>query len=348
MSPFLYLYNMSKWENIINLFNDDPERVSEWFGKDEGEMIIFFIDKGFINQLDKKTFEDYIDLILYYSLEKSENKMEKVKEIADEYLRDVNFEDGRFFLETDTDNIVQLFRDDSRNSNSRHIAKSVFDEDDWEPFDAYPQRSYFFDDCISNLNADVKYMVANNLNDELLDSKIEPETELLESIAERQGHPEYVELSTDIILEIFNDEESTLSIMDGTDLESILSSSYNQAYNDTYTSEIYNQVYSKISNFFNSETLGSKEYSNVTGINGKQYSREFFKIDITNSIYDILNAYLSEWKSNWNDIIYHGDLMGLIIEMLDDYFEEITLRVSDYPNFGDVTKNYNEIVKEYI
>lgn len=339
---------MSKWENILNSFNDDPERVSEWFGKDVGEMIMFFIDKGFTNQLNEKTLEDYIDLILYYRLEKSENKMETVKEISDEYLNDVTFENGKFFLETDPDNIVQLFRDDSRNSSSRHIAKSVLDEDDWEPFDAYPQRSYFFEECISDLNTDVKYMVANSLNDELLDSKIEPETELLASIAERQGHPEYVELSTDIILEIFEDEESTLSIMDGTDLESTLSSSYNQAYNDAYTYEIYNQVYSEISNFFNSETPGSKEYSNITGIYGKQLRREFFKIDITKSIYNFLNTYLSDWNRNWNDITYHGDLMGLIIEMLDDSFEQITLRVGDYPDFRDVTKNYNEIVKDYI
>ena len=339
---------MSKWQNILNSFNDDPEKVSEWFGKDVGEMIMFFIDKGFTNQLNEKTLEDYIDLILYYRLENSENKMETVKEIADEYLNDVTFENGKFFLETDPDNIVQLFRDDSRNTSSRYIAKSVLNDDSWEPFDAYPQRSYFFDECISDLDTETKHMVANSLNDELLDSKIEPETELLSSIAERQGHPEYVELSTDVILEIFEDEESTLSIMDGTDLESTLSSSYNQAYNDAYTSEIYDQVYSEISNFFNSETPGSKEYFNVTGIYGKQLRREFFKIDITKSIYNFLDTYLSDWKRNWNDITYHGDLMGLIIEMLDDSFEQITLRVSDYPDFRDVAKNYNEIVKDYI
>lgn len=333
---------MSKWENILKSFNNNPEKVAKWFDKDISEMIMFFFDKGFTDQVSEKNLIEYIDLILYYRLTNSENKLETIKKISEEYLSDVTFDNGKFFLETDVDNIISLFKTYSR---SRDFAEAILDDDDWEPFESYPGIDYFYDDCISNLDDDVKLLTADFLNNELMGSKIEPETEFLESIAEIQGHSDYVDLSTNIILEIFEDKKSTISIIGGTDFYFTLASSYNQAYNQAYTSELYEKVYNEISYFFNSEELGNKEYKHQLR-NGRKYDFVVFKIDVTNSIHRFLDTYLSDWERNWNDIQYHGDLMGLIMEMLDDSLDKIDAHPPDSPDYRNVNKLYNEIVKD--
>jgi hypothetical protein len=336
-------------EKIIDRFNDDPEFTSRLFNRTISEMLVLFIEKNVIELVDESVVTDYLDLVLYYKLTSIENKKELIKEICDTYFNDVFFENDKPYLLVSRQDIPNIFDDYGRDSTARWVAKAIFSEDYWEPFDNYPNKSYFYDSCIETLNSDNKYYVANAINDELLDSKVEPTTDLLEQIAEEQGHPEYLILSTDLIFDIMEDEESFMDIAWETQVASELSSAYNSAYNEAYSDELYNDVYDGIMNFFNSPTKPEITTVKSTGINGKEYLSEYIQINISNSLYDFIYEYLSGYKDTYHNIDYFGNLFDVIVELIAaGIFSYIDFRIPDYADSTKTDENYNSLIKDYI
>lgn len=336
-------------KKIVDKFNEDPELTSKLFNKTIPEMLILFIDKNSITFIDESLVMDYLDLVLYHKLINSDNKKELIKEICEKYFHDVFFEGDTPYLLVSRDDIPNIFDDRGRDTTARWVAKSIFSEDYWEPFDYYPDKDYFYDNCIESLDGENKYYVANAINDELLDSKIEPTTDLLEQIAEEQGHPEYLILSTDLIFNIMEDEESFMDIAWPTQVASELSSAYNSAYNDAYNSELYDEVYEGIMNFFNSPTRPEFTTVKTTGVHGKEYITEYLQINLSNSLYDFIYRYLSMYNDTWNNIDYFGNLFDMITELIDyGDLSYIDFRISDYADSTEVDRNYNSLIKDYI
>lgn len=336
-------------KKIVDRFNDDPDFTSRLLNKTIPEMLVLFIEKNIIEFVDESVVTDYLDLVLYHKLTSSENKKELIKEICNKYFNDAFFENDTPYLLVSRYDIPNIFDDRGRDATARWVAKGIFSEDYWEPFDYYPDKSYFYDSCIETLNSDNKHYVANAINDELLDSKIEPTTDLLTQIAEEQGHPEYLTLSSDLILNIMEDEESFMDIAWETQVASELSSAYNSAYNEAYNDELYNKVYDGLTTFFNSPTKPEITTVKTTPIHGKEYLSQYIQINISNSLYDFIYRYLSMYKDTYHNIDYFGNLFDIIIELIEyGDLSFIDFRIPDYAGSTKTDENYNSLIKDYI
>jgi len=342
-----------KQERLIAQYNKNPNTIEKIYNKDRGDMLQYFIGQGLLEYLDEEIFEDYLDLILNEKLNNAspENKMEVAKGIADKYLTDITFEDGKIYYDADITDLDQIFYD-SRDG-SRWIVNKVLgvNEDDWEPYSDVVGDYTFYDYCIETLTNENKMLLSNKLNTELPVVRVDSDIELLEEIAEEQGHEDYVELNVDLIYNrILDDKESTkFLLLKQTDIGHELMWRYTDAYNQATVDDFYKQVMNGIQSFFNSSTPGewftSKYVSQYTN---KEVFSEKFRIDITNSFYDFLMKYFSNWKDNsrYNENIdYHGSYTQLI-KMIIDWGELDTERISDehYPDSDTVEKLYNEII----
>jgi hypothetical protein len=344
-----------KQERLIAQYNENPSTIEKIYNKDRGEMLQYFIQKDLLDYLDEEIFEDYLDLILYEKLNNAspENKMGVAAGIADKYLSDITFEYGKVYYDADLNDVDQIFYD-GRGIGLRWIVNKILGvegDDNWEPFQDVVDEYSFYDDCIETLTNENKMLLSNKLNDELSNVKVSSDTELLEEIAEEQGHEDYVELSTDLIYNrILDDKQSTkFLLLNQTNLGYDLMWRYNDAYNQVTVDDYYRQVMDGIQSFFNSSTHGERFTSKyISQYTNKEVFSEKFRIDITNSFYDFLMKYFSNWKDNtrYNENIdYHGSYTQLI-KMLIDWGELDTEKISEdhYPYSRDVEKLYNEII----
>ena len=115
-----------KQERLIAQYNENPDIIEKVYNKDRGEMLQYFIQKDLLDYLDEEIFEDYLDLILYEKLNNAspENKMEVAKGIADKYLSDITFEDGKVYYDADLNDVDQIFYD-GRGIGQRWIVNKI-------------------------------------------------------------------------------------------------------------------------------------------------------------------------------------------------------------------------------
>lgn len=346
-----------KQENFIKKYNQNPDLIEKIYNKDRGEMLQYIIQQGLLDYVDEELFEDYTDLVLYEKLNNKEgdDKMNFLKEITDKYVSDVSFEGDKIYLHTDADFLSDLFKE-YRDESPRYIANQILNlgDDWWEPYDNVVDKYSFYSSCIETLTPENKMLLANKLNDELLDLQISPETELLEEIAEEQGHPEYVNLSTDLIYDRILDDEETSEylLLDETDIGNEMMWRYGDAYNQAAVDMYYGYVFDGIENFFNSDKKPEAIETTKKYYDGKTKTELSYKVDITRSYYDFILKYLSNWSNNvrWGqNIDYYGNLSSLISEMIKDGdLDEISFRASDYPDYDVVEVIYNQILPDYI
>jgi len=350
----MYLYSMTdNQKRFVEKYNQNPELVEKVYNKDRGEMLKFIMSQDLLDYVDEEIFEDYLDLVLYEKLNNAspENKMGVIKNISDKYLSDVVFEDGKIYYDADIDDLDQIFYDGR--DGSRYIVNKTLNLDDdwWEPYSDVVDNNSFYNECIEELTDENKMLLSNRINDELLDVKINPNTDLLEEIAQEQGHDDYVLLNVDLIYDkILDDEETTkFLLLNETDLGNELKWRFNDAFNQVAVDGYYKQVMDGITNFFNSEKnpeIYTSKYINQ--YTHKEILTQKYRIDITRSFYDFLLKYLSNWKDAIhynNNIDYYGSF-SQVIKMLLDWGEldTVSIRTDDYVDYNEVEKLYNEII----
>jgi len=341
-------------EKLIKQYNENPDLVEKVYNKDRGDMLQYFISQGLMDYLDEDIFEDYLDLVLYEKLssKEGEDRYNMVKEISEKYLgSELVFEDGKIYYDADREDLLQIF-EDSRDG-VRYVADKILSMDDdwWEPYQDVVNRNSFHDDCIESLTNENKMLLANRLNDELLDKQVSPNTDLLEEIAEEQGHPEYVTLSTDLIYDRILDDEDTSKylLLDETDIGNEMMWRYGDAYNQAAVDDYYKSVMNSIEDFFESDTQPvPNTYKYTSQYSGKEIVKDVLRVDVTKSAIPMLITYLSNWKDSnrYNeDIAYFGSFTALIKQLLDwGELSPVSFRLDDYVGYSEVADTYNEII----
>jgi hypothetical protein len=296
----------------------------------------------------------------YLSTIYNNNSEETTRFIVNKYFGDVNETgDGRYLLRlNDREDLSNFFkgRDGGRNDlSSKEMAKLIFQEDWWEPFN---DLSYdLYNDIIEELNPENLQLLAEKINDELSNTKIDPETDLLENIAEEQGHPEYVELDTNIILnEIFKDEETIKYILENysTTISSDLSNLYNNASNTVYVDEKWEDATNELKSFFLIDNIGKWDSRVVKNYKGEEKTVHDYKIEVTNFLpYMFKKMFDDEYimDDSHNVFEYYGELERLIIFLIDeDIIEGGTISMShyDYPDHSKTVKYINDLFADYI
>jgi len=336
-------------EDIYNFINLYLNGDSDEFFK--------LIDKvGIID--DDKIYESLIESMpmSYLSHKYNSNPKQTVNYIINEYFGDIKEINGRYILELGEREDLSLFfkKDGGRDISSKELAEKILGEDWWEPF--YDSLQDVYDEVIEVLTPENLKLLAEKINVELSGSKVEPETSLLEDIAEDQGHPDYVELSVDLLLNtIFEEKESTKYILnrEAVDTSSELYSLYHNAYNTAYVDEKWEQVSNELKSLLSIDNMGEWQTKTVKGYDGKERKINTYFIDVTNivdeSIKETLDSrYVDDYR---NEFEYYGSFESFIEYIINEDIIEggsISIGYYDYPDHDRVEKYVNDLFPDYI
>ena len=336
-------------EDIYNFINLYLNGDSDEFFK--------LIDKvGIID--DDKIYESLIESMpmSYLSHKYNSNPKQTVNYIINEYFGDIKEINGRYILELGEREDLSLFfkKDGGRDISSKELAEKILGEDWWEPF--YDSLQDVYDEVIEVLTPENLKLLAEKINVELSGSKVEPETSLLEDIAEDQGHPDYVELSVDLLLNtIFEEKESTKYILnrEAVDTSSELYSLYHNAYNTAYVDEKWEQVSNELKSLLSIDNMGEWQTKTVKGYDGKEKKINTYFIDVTNivdeSIKETLDSrYVDDYR---NEFEYYGSFESFIEYIINEDIIEggsMSIGYYDYPDPSKVDEYINDLFGDYL
>ena len=348
-------------EKLIKLLESNSTEdiykfINLYLNGDSDEFFKLLDKFGIIN--DDKIYELLIEStpMTYLSHKYNSNPKQTVNYIINEYFGDIKEINGRYILELGEREDLSLFfkKDGGRDISSKELAEKILGEDWWEPF--YDSLQDVYDEVIEVLTPENLNILANKINDELSGSKVEPETSLLEDIAEDQGHPDYVELSVDLLLNtIFEEKESTKYILnrEAVDTSSELYSLYHNAYNSAYVDEKWEQVSNELKSLLSIDNMGEWQTKTVKGYDGKERKINNYFIDVTNivdeSIKETLDSrYVDDYR---NEFEYYGSFESFIEYIINEDIIEggsISIGYYDYPDSSKVDEYINDFFRDYI
>ena len=341
MSLFLYLYVMDI-DDIIERFNNNNFDVERYFN-DYETFFNMLKKRGRMGDIDPNNADNGGDWQNEYLLWLYDNDKKNYYKWIQTLLNDVVIENGKAYLElSDRGDLARLFCKNDRNGLDRDTIESVLNGDnDWEPY--WDTTDNVYRDVIEELTPENDKRLCEYIVDTLKGQQISAETEELELIATEQGHPEYVEVNSENVKRIVDDEESMKELLNGpldhlkSELYSIHSSSYNSAYED----EIYRSIWNELQEY----VIGPGEWITKPHPYKKNTEIQYNKLPLTAFEEDINNyLYNNKGYGNSGTLEYHGSFISIMAEDRDC----LTVRVPDYPDSRKVDKNINMYFKEYI
>ena len=341
MSLFLYLYVMDI-DDIIERFNNNNFDVERYFN-DYETFFNMLKKRGRMGDIDPNNADNGGDWQNEYLLWLYDNDKKNYYKWIQTLLNDVVIENGKAYLElSDRGDLARLFCKNDRNGLDRDTIESVLNGDnDWEPY--WDTTDNVYRDVIEELTPENDKRLCEYIVDTLKGQQISAETEELELIATEQGHPEYVEVNSENVKRIVDDEESMKELLNGpldhlkSELYSIHSSSYNSAYED----DVYRSIWYELQDY----VVGPGEWITKPHPYKKNTEIQYNKLPLTAFEQDI-NDYLHNNKGYGNSgtLEYHGSFISIMAEDRDC----LTVRVPDYPDSRKVDKNINMYFREYI
>jgi len=341
MSLFLYLYVMDI-DDIIERFNNNNFDVERYFN-DYETFFNMLKKRGRMGDIDPNNADNGGDWQNEYLLWLYDNDKKNYYKWIQTLLNDVVIENGKAYLElSDRGDLARLFCKNDRNGLDRDTIESVLNGDnDWEPY--WDTTDNVYRDVIEELTPENDKRLCEYIVDTLKGQQISAETEELELIATEQGHPEYVEVNSENVKRIVDDEESMKELLNGpldhlkSELYSIHSSSYNSAYED----DVYRSIWYELQDY----VVGPGEWITKPHPYKKNTEIQYNKLPLTAFEQDI-NDYLHNNKGYGNSgtLEYHGSFISIMAEDRDC----LSVRTPDYPDSRTVDKNINMYFKEYI
>jgi len=335
---------------LLDEFNDGNwNEVGAYFNNDFQTFLDYLEKNGLEGELDYENVDDeWQNTILLRKLEKHPD--ETLKYICDNLITDVYQMEGGYYLYLrERTELANLFSNSGRDTSPRDVAENVLGEDWWDPF--WDTTDDVYNDVIEELNEQNLQHLANyivkNIGTEELPLK-DYNDALFHQFSEEQGTEGFFKIDSENVMELINDEDAMKEMLkkDLDDLKSELYSIHNNAYNSAYTDDIYNDVWSELSQYFEPK---SWKYEQKDMYDGKKIRHEYIKIkDFYNDIY----TFLSENEDiQWSDqrLEYWGSYTGFVSYMMDNSERDwLSFRIPDYPDWGSITKNINEIFRDYI
>jgi len=329
-------------DDIIERFNNNNFDVERYFN-DYETFFNMLKKRGRMGDIDPNNADNGGDWQNEYLLWLYDNDKKNYYKWIQTLLNDVVIENGKAYLElSDRGDLARLFCKNDRNGLDRDTIESVLNGDnDWEPY--WDTTDNVYRDVIEELTPENDKRLCEYIVDTLKGQQISTETEELELIATEQGHPEYVEVNSENVKRIVDDEESMKELLNGpldhlkSELYSIHSSSYNSAYED----DVYRSIWYELQDY----VVGPGEWITKPHPYKKNTEIQYNKLPLTAFEQDI-NDYLHNNKGYGNSgtLEYHGSFISIMAEDRDC----LSVRTPDYPDSRKVDKNINMYFKEYI
>jgi len=329
-------------DDIIERFNNNNFDVERYFN-DYETFFNMLKKRGRMGDIDPNNADNGGDWQNEYLLWLYDNDKKNYYKWIQTLLNDVVIENGKAYLElSDRGDLARLFCKNDRNGLDRDTIESVLNGDnDWEPY--WDTTDNVYRDVIEELTPENDKRLCEYIVDTLKGQQISAETEELELIATEQGHPEYVEVNSENVKRIVDDEESMKELLNGpldhlkSELYSIHSSSYNSAYED----DVYRSIWYELQDY----VVGPGEWITKPHPYKKNTEIQYNKLPLTAFEEDINNyLYNNKGYGNSGTLEYHGSFISIMAEDRDC----LTVRVPDYPDSRKVDKNINMYFKEYI
>ena len=329
---------MAKVDFIIKHFNNIPEYESQRFvervfNNDIERFFMYIQSKDKFDELDTDVIEEN-----YYKQYLNFLYNTDYPKFAAEVIRQTDVMDGPdgYYIEIgDREDLVSLFCDAPRDTSEQDVAKNVFKDDihDWM---GWYDEVDIYDNVIDDLTPENISHLKNRILEEFKDEQIDPTTDLLETIAEEQGHEDYVSITPEILDRIFSDKKSIKEILNGNDIESNLVQIWNYASEHAYEEEISELVYEGLKEYFDSWSWETKKTSS-----GKDV--EIFKLkisDMDSVILELIDSY---------GYFYASDYISILSQLISDGEKDcISFRIPEYADWTLQSKHMNEIFKDYL
>ena len=293
-----------------------------------------FLDSlGLLDGLEYRTVPDeQSNRYLLYILEK--NPSETLKFICDNLLTDVELRGEDYYLKlNDREELAEFFKDYSRETSPKDVAKAVLSEDGWDPY--WDTTSDVYTDVIEVLDKEnlavISHYIIDRIGNQVL-STDDYDTQFFDKISNESGE---FTITTENVGELLRDEESMKLLLndDLSDLKQELYSLHNNSYNSAYEGEIYSDVMSELERLFVGNIIEDK-YIQI---------RDFY-----NDVHKFLSTYKGSGYNNEN-LDYHGSYTSIIKQLMDeDEMEYLDFRIPDYPDHREVDKNINDMLTSYI
>jgi len=330
------------WDDIIEKFNNNDLDVDKYFN---GYNTFFNILKkrGLMGEIDPKNAEQSGYWQNEYLLWLYENDRENYYKWVPSLLNDVIIEDGKAYLEiSDIGDLSKLFCS-GRNDFSRDTIENILsgDGDFYEPY--HDTTDNVYRDVIEELTPENDRRLQEYVVDMLKGQQVLGLSDELQLIALEQGHPDYVEVNSENVKRIIDDEETMKELLGDqlSDLKGELYGIHSSAYNSAYESDIWDEIWSELGTYFE----GDGEWISKPHPYKKNTQIQYFKIPIRD-FESIVNDYLFNNKGYGNSgtLEFHGGFLEIMKEDRDC----LSTRVPDYPDSRKVDKNINEYFKEYL
>lgn len=329
---------MAKIDFIIKQFNNIPEYESQRFIErvfnDDIERFFRYIQsKDMFDELDMDVIEEnYYGQYLKFLYNNDYPKF------AGEVIRQTDVMDGPngYYIEIgDREDLAVLFCDRDRGGSEEYVAKMVFKDDINEWMGWYSEVD-IYESVIDDLTPENLNHLKSRILEEFKDEQIDPTTDLLETIAEEQGHEEYVSITPESLDRIISDEESIKEILEDSDIKTDLVRIWNYSSEHAYEEEIEKLVYEGLKEYFDSWSWETKKTSS-----GKDIHMFKLKIsDMDSVILDLVDSY---------GYFYTTDYISILSQLISDGERDcISFRIPEYADWTLQKKHMNEIFKDYV
>jgi hypothetical protein len=329
--------------DLIEKFNDGDTDFIKYVN-DVGTFFKIVDRRGLLDELDPegKLADEYQNELLLFYYEKNK---EKFWNYVLKFLSDVEMIDGVPYLILDSQgSLAELFCDDRREISRDTIEELLNGEYENYGWSSYDLTDNIYRDVIEELTKENLRNLKEYIVKGLERDQIETSTELLESIAQNQGHPDYVIIDQSNIDQIVDDEETMKELLNNelSELNSNLYSIYSNAYQSAYEDELYEDVWQELAYYFDIE---KRQWVSRPHVYKKDTEVQKFKVPIL-GFEKFVTDYLNSGKGygSYSTLEYWGSY----VSMLKEEINCLSFRVPDYADSRIVDKNINMYFPDYI
>ena len=351
-----------KWIKIINDINDGVIPVIskiELHFKNIYNFVRIMIKQGYGEYFDpfSDNLGDYQNEILYAFYE---NDTSFIWKIVDRYLSDVTKEGNDYYLDVrdfgDLADLFDTYRGDIGKGTISEILSGEYMMDYWGSV-----TDDVFRDVYQELTPEKKERVNNRIREEIEGSVFDVTHQtpsLFDDIAEEQGTEGEINITSDVVTRLLEDEESIEYIINNEvdESKSDMYMIYEGCYRDILVDEWYDDLWGELVGYvvddkkpewftYKKETW-DKEGKRVT----RDYEGRRYKV--TNCLRDVAVEFLTENKNKTysdNTFEYWGSYLGILGCLVRDGDRDLlrTPSFDDWPDSDKVSKCVNENIGDY-
>ena len=333
------------WNDIVEKFNNGDTDILKYFDNSIEDFFTFLKNKGLMGEIDPKNATGGEYWQNQYILWLYDNDRENYYKWVENLLCDIEVDPNTktVYWIGERGDLASLFCDGNRYDISQDTIETILsgEGDAFEPY--WDTTDNVYRDVIDELNEKNIERLKEVMIKDLSGKKLSPETDVMETIATNQGHPEYWEINSENVASIIDDEESMNELLDDelrglkTELYSIHQNSYNQA----YESDVWDEIWSELETYF----AGKGEWIYTKHPYKKDTQVEKYKVQV-NDFEGLVNDYLynNQDYGNSGTLEYHGGLVEIIKVDKDC----LSVRIPDYPDFKKLDANINENFTDFI